>query len=105
MDQLNGKVAIVTGAGSGIGRGSAVAMSNAGAAVVVNDVNVESANDTARVISEAGGVATIHIGDVSKLEDVEGMVNLAVDEFGGLDVMHANAGVDALHQFRGNGKG
>jgi len=94
MEQLNGKVAIVTGAGSGIGRGSAVAMSNAGAAVVVNDVNVESANDTARVISEAGGVATIHIGDVSKLDDVEGMVNLAVDEYGGLDVMHANAGVE-----------
>ena len=94
MEQLKGKVAIVTGAGSGIGRGSAVAMSNAGAAVVVNDVNVESANDTARVISEAGGVATIHIGDVSKLDDVEGMVNLAVDEYGGLDVMHANAGVE-----------
>ena len=94
MDQLNGKVAIITGAGSGIGRGSAIAIANAGAAVVVNDISEDVANDTARAICDAGGAAKAHIGDVSDPEDVRCMVDLAVAEFGGLDVMHANAGVE-----------
>ena len=94
MGQLSGKVAIVTGAGSGIGRGSAIAVASAGASVVVNDINGDHAADTVQVISESGGVAKVHVGDVSKPKDVKGMVDFAVSEFGRLDIMHANAGVE-----------
>ncbi len=94
MNRLEGSVAIVTGAGSGIGRGSAVALAAAGASVIVNDVSEPAARDTADFINTGVGTAVAHVGDVSKVSDVESMVGAAVDEYGGLDVMHANAGVE-----------
>ena len=94
MDQLKDKVAVVTGAGSGIGRGAAVALAAAGASVVVNDISEPAAREAADAINKGVGVATVHVGDVSKVSDVERMVKLAVDTYGGLDIMHANAGVE-----------
>ncbi len=91
---LAGKVAIVTGAGSGIGTGSAIALAGAGASVVVNDINTEAAAETADRIVAAGGAAVVDGGDVSAVADVKAMVQRAVETFGGLDVLHANAGVE-----------
>ncbi len=92
--ELDGKVAIVTGAGSGIGAGSALALAEAGASVVVNDVVESAARATVDAIIAAGGRAVAQFGDVSRSEDVKNMVRRADDEYGGLDVMHANAGVE-----------
>ena len=91
---LAGKVAIVTGAGSGIGRGSAIALAGAGASVVVNDINTATASETADEIAATGGTAVVDGGDVSVLADVKAMIRRAVDTYGGLDVLHANAGVE-----------
>lgn len=91
---LAGKVAIVTGAGSGIGTGSAIALAEAGASVVVNDINLETATATVDRITAAGGAAVADGGDVSVVADVKAMIQRAVDTYGGLDVLHANAGVE-----------
>ena len=91
---LAGKVAIVTGAGSGIGTGSAIALAGAGASVVVNDINTEAAGETVDRIVASGGAAVVDGGDVSVVADVKAMVQRAVDTYGGLDVLHANAGVE-----------
>ncbi len=91
---LAGKVAVVTGAGSGIGRGSAVALAGAGASVVANDVNAPWAQETVDLIVASGGAALADGGDVSNSSDVKALVGKAVDAYGGLDVMHANAGVE-----------
>lgn len=91
---LAGKAAIVTGAGGGIGRGSALALARAGASVVVNDLDMSSAQETVDLIVSEGGSASADGGDVSRTEDVKALIGLAVADFGGLDVMHANAGVE-----------
>ena len=92
--ELEGKTAIVTGAGSGIGAGSALALAGAGASVVVNDIDKTAARTTVDAIIAAGGRAVVHLGDVSRTKDVINKIKLAVDEYGGLDVKHANAGVE-----------
>ena len=94
MSTLAGKVALVTGAGSGLGRGSAVALAAAGAAVVVNDVDAKGAAETVRLVEANGGRAVAHAGDVSRTADVRAAIALAVTTFGGLDIVHANAGVE-----------
>lgn len=91
--QLEGKVAIVTGAGSGIGRGSAIALAQAGAAVAIQDINQASADDTTRAICNNGGKAISVVGDVSRSVDVADSIQRTVDEFGQLDIVHANAGI------------
>lgn len=93
MDRLKNKVAIVTGAGSGIGRAIAQKFAQEGAKVVVADYNEETAKETVGIISQAGGQAIVSKTDVSKAEQVQAMVKLAVDNFGGLDIMVNNAGV------------
>lgn len=85
--RLKGKVAIVTGAGGGFGEGIARLFAQEGAKVVVADINAEAAG---RVAKETGGLAIA--GDVSKGPDVQAMVDAAVKEFGGLDVVVNNAG-------------
>jgi NAD(P)-dependent dehydrogenase (short-subunit alcohol dehydrogenase family) len=91
MGRVQGKVAIVTGAGSGIGRASARLLAQEGAAVVVVDVNRETGEETARLIRAGGHPAAFVQADVSRAEDVQRMVEAARAEFGRLDVLHNNA--------------
>ena len=92
MGVLDGKVAIVTGSGQGLGRCHAELLAAEGAAVVVNDIN-ESADETAAAIVAAGGRAVGHRGSVSSWADGEALVNRAVSEFGDLHVLVNNAGI------------
>jgi meso-butanediol dehydrogenase / (S,S)-butanediol dehydrogenase / diacetyl reductase len=93
--ELDGKVAIVTGAGQGIGRAIATRLAREGAAVVVNDLNGERAGDVASEIGQAGGRAHAVAGDVSDAECGKQLVGAAVDNFGRLDILVNNAGVGA----------
>ena len=89
---LAGKVAIVTGAGSGIGRASAVRFAAEGASVVVSDIRGPKADETVAMIADDGGTAVACQADVARADDVERMVATAVDVFGGLDALFNNAG-------------
>jgi len=94
MSQLvGGKVALVTGAASGIGRASALAFAREGAKVVVADVDVEGGEETVRLVRSAGGDALFVRADVSKADDAEAMVAGAVARYGRLDCAHNNAGI------------
>jgi NAD(P)-dependent dehydrogenase (short-subunit alcohol dehydrogenase family) len=92
-EDLRGKAALVTGAGSGIGRAASLKLAEAGARVVVADLNEESARSTAARILDGGGEATAVRVDVAKAAEVAAMVEVAMVEFGGLDVAVNNAGV------------
>lgn len=94
MGLVEGKVALVTGAGSGIGRGSAMAFAQEGARVVVADIVVEGGQETVKMIKDAGGDAAFVKCDVSKAADVEAAVKFAVDTYGKLDCAHNNAGIE-----------
>lgn len=89
---LDGKVAVVTGAGRGLGRAYAQGLAANGAAVVVNDLDGDVADDTVRTIIGAGGRAIAHVGAVGSSEFAHALTQHAVDEFGRLDVMVTNAG-------------
>lgn len=88
-----GKVALVTGASSGIGRATALAFAREGAKVVVADVTVEGGEETVALIKKAGGEAIFVKTDVSKAAEVEALVNKAVATYGRLDCAHNNAGI------------
>lgn len=100
MSRLDGKVALVTGAGGGIGRETSVLFASEGAAVVCADIRVETANETAQIISGAGGRAIVVRADVSIDADVEAMVRSAEDTFGALHIMFNNAGI--MHENDGD---
>jgi NAD(P)-dependent dehydrogenase (short-subunit alcohol dehydrogenase family) len=89
---LPGKITIVTGAGSGIGRASAVRCAAEGALVVAADIREHKAQETVELIEKAGGTAVACRVDVANGADVERMVATAVDAFGGLDALFNNAG-------------
>ena len=91
--RFEGKVALVTGAASGIGRGSALAFAQEGASVIVADVTEDGGSETVKLIEDAGGRAKFIKADVSKAGDVEALVKQAVATFGQLDYAHNNAGV------------
>ncbi len=100
--RLQGKVAIITGAGSGMGRASAALFTREGANVVVADWNPEGGEETVRTIREAGGKAVFFRVDVSQEAEVKAVVEFAVATFGGLDIMFNNAGIAGIREGRDN---
>ncbi len=91
--QLENKVALITGAGSGIGRESALLFAREGAKVVVADVNDTAGEETVRLIKEAGGEAVFVHADVSKAPEVQRMIAFAEEHYGRLNVLFNNAGI------------
>lgn len=94
MGKLDGKVAIITGAASGIGRSAALLFAEEGASVVAADLTEDAVAKVADEIKEAGGNAIAVRVDVSDPEQVEAMVNRAVQEYGRLDIIFNNAGIE-----------
>src|ERR1700722_10286485 len=98
---LEGKVAIVTGAGHGIGRGHALELAKHGARVLVNDLGSSARGDgsgkdadaVVELITARGGTALANYGNVADQDDVEEMIEQAVSEFGKLDILVNNAGI------------
>lgn len=95
-DRLRNKVALITGTGSGIGRASALRFAAEGASVVGCDINVDGAEETVRLVTEAGGtmisMAPIDLADIHQVED---WVGFAISEYGKIDVLYNNAGAFA----------
>ena len=93
MRRIEGKVAIITGAGSGIGRATAMLFAEEGAKVVAADRDVDGGNEIVAIIKREGGVCTFVKTDVTCVADVKGMVNKAVDTYGRLDILFNSAGI------------
>jgi 3-hydroxybutyrate dehydrogenase len=90
---LTGKVALVTGGASGIGRATALTFAREGAKLVIADMNIDGGQQTAHMITENGGEATFVQVDVSHATEVEEMISKAVETYGRLDCAYNNAGV------------
>lgn len=91
--KLQGKVAVVTGAGSGMGKAIAILYAQEGAKVVVADINQSAVDDVVAEIKNAGGEATGVIANVAKRAEVESMIENAVTSYGSLDILVNNAGI------------
>lgn len=91
---LDGKIVLVTGAGSGIGRAAAVLFANEGAKVIVANRRIENGNETVEMIQNAGGEAIFIQTDVSKKEQVEILISTIIKKYGRLDCAFNNGGVD-----------
>jgi NAD(P)-dependent dehydrogenase (short-subunit alcohol dehydrogenase family) len=92
---------LITGAGSGIGKSTAVLFAKEGAKVIVNDLSIKHGSETVQQIQEIGGEATFLQADVTKATEVEEMVKQALDLYGKIDVLFNNAGISgvgALHE-------
>jgi NAD(P)-dependent dehydrogenase (short-subunit alcohol dehydrogenase family) len=99
---LSGRVAIVTGAGNGLGRAYAVELARRGAKIVVQDLGTsvngqgsssDAANETVEEIKRAGGEAVASVGSVTSMDDMKAMADLALERYGRIDIMVANAGI------------
>lgn len=90
---IEGKSAVVTGAGSGIGRATALALADRGAGVTVADIDDAAAKETVALIRDRGGRAEAAVADVTEVEEVERVYDAAEATFGGLDIVHNNAGI------------
>ncbi len=91
--RLQDKVALVTGAGNGIGRATAIRFAREGACVVASDMDEAGVNETAQLIAEAGGTALAVTGSVTTRADVQKMVDAATGHWGRLDIVINNAGI------------
>ncbi|WP_323171446.1 glucose 1-dehydrogenase [Natrialba sp. PRR66] len=94
MRLVEDQVAVITGSGSGIGRTTAKTFADQGASVVVADVDTDGGEATVDAITDDGGEATFVHADVSDSADAEGMIETAVSEFGGIDVLFNNAAIE-----------
>ncbi|AGB39667.1 SDR family NAD(P)-dependent oxidoreductase [Natronococcus occultus] len=93
MERFTGDTALVTGAGSGIGRATARRLATEGANVVVSDVDEDRGEDVVTAIEDDGGTATFVSADVTDPEAVQRLVEVAVETYGSLDIAHNNAGI------------
>ena len=91
--KLSNKVALITGAGSGIGRASAVLFSKEGAKIAVADIDEKGGQETVESINNKGGTAIFIKTDVTSESDVENMIRTTVESFGKLDILYNNAGI------------
>jgi NAD(P)-dependent dehydrogenase (short-subunit alcohol dehydrogenase family) len=94
LNNFNDKVVLVTGAGNGIGRATALAFAKQGASVVVADMSRNAGEETTALITEAGGAATFILCDVTKDQDVQSMVAGTIETYGKLDIAFNNAGIE-----------
>ena len=94
--KLKGKVSIVTGAGSGIGRATAILFAKEGARVVVADVDEEGGRETVRKIKSGGGDATFVRTDISQAEDAKKMIDSTIQHYGRIDILFNNAGINIV---------
>lgn len=93
MKQLKNKVALITGAGSGMGQTHAKVFAERGAVVVINDLNKDGLEETGRIVREAGGQAVECLGDITKPDFVKAMIDDAVSQVGGVSILVNNAGI------------
>lgn len=91
---VENKVAVITGGASGIGRATAIRYAEEGARVVVADVDESGGQETVEAVVDAGGEGMFVRTDVSRADDVKSMIEAAVSEYGGLDVLFNNAGIE-----------
>ncbi len=94
-NRLDGKVCVVTGSGSGMGRASAIEMARQGGRVVVTDINVASGTETVSAIEAEGGEAIFIPCNLRKPDEIKALMESAAEHFGGIDVLHNNA---AIHE-------
>src|SRR5436309_10388963 len=94
MKEFEGKVALVTGGGSGIGRATALAFAREGAQVVIGNRNVQRGEETVSMIRDSGGKASFKQTNVLVSADIKALVEYAVKTYGGLDLAFNNAGVE-----------
>lgn len=97
--KLEGKIAVITGGGSGIGQATAKLLAQEGASIVVADLDAEAGKETAQQIKAGGGKAIAVETDVTRAGQVEALVQKTVAEFGALDIMHNNAGISGGRRF------
>src|SRR5699024_10575703 len=93
MAKLEGKVAVVTGAASGMGKAIAKMYAKEGAKVIVADFNAEGADAVVKEITDEGGTATAVSVNVADAKQVENMIHAAINEYNGLDILVNNAGI------------